>query len=109
MSETAFQQLVRVPAQHLPGCPILVEAGALLLHTPSQSLLAQLKLLPLNGKAPKAVIVRLELFDVTGGSLGSCEHQYLDLTTPADASFGSQTPIRIGDNTHTADGTPWRR
>ena len=99
MSETAFQQLARQPAQHQPGCPILVEAGALLLHTPSQSLLAQLKLLTLNGKAPKAVIVRLELFDVTGESLGTCEHQYLDLNTPADASFGSQTPIRIGDNT----------
>lgn len=99
MSETAFQQLFRLPAQHLPGCPILIEAGALLLHVPSQSLLAQLKLLPLNDKAPKAVIVRLELFDVTGGSLGSCEHQYLDLNTPADASFGSQTPIRISDNT----------
>lgn len=99
MSETAFQQLLRLPAQYLPGCPILVEAGALLLHTPSQSLLAQLKLLPLNGKAPKAVIVRLELFDVTGGALDSCEHQYLDLNTPADASFGSQMPIRISDNT----------
>lgn len=83
---------------YIKGAPIIVEAGALLKDTYSNTILAQLKFKNISEKSIKAVRVILFLQDTIGNSLNKkVDFQYLDLQAKRDDEFGTQVPIKIED------------
>lgn len=80
--------------QHQAGCPILVEDGALLKQA-NGKLAVQLELVPMDQRPVSAVIVRVNMLDITLRPLGSVEHHYLDLTVPPFKSFGDRSLIQL--------------
>lgn len=82
------------------GSPVVIVAGALLLHNPTNQVLAQLKMQSVHQKRIKAVKVAIRMLDVTGNQLSEpVEYSYLDLTVGYSAEFGEQNPIAIPEAT----------
>jgi len=100
------------------GSPVIIEKGALLSDASKNQNLLQVKLRNVQKKPLKAVVLDIELSDVTGGSLGRIQHSYLDLDTPNGATFGEDKPAYLGEenarsfgfriaNVVFSDGTTW--
>ncbi|MBQ8536990.1 MAG: WG repeat-containing protein [Clostridia bacterium] len=91
-----FTRLYELPRdQYLPGCPVLIKAGALLRYEAQGRLLAQMKLASLSEKPIAALVVELALKDVLGQVMGVKEFQYLDLAIQPYQTFGDQTPLYL--------------
>lgn len=89
-----FSTLYRLQGdQYVAGCPVVVRAGALLMHEPSKQLIGQLKLESFSAQSITAVVVRLMLHDVLGQTVGTLEYQYLDLMVAPHQTFGEQSAI----------------
>ncbi|MBQ8356435.1 MAG: hypothetical protein IJX39_01345 [Clostridia bacterium] len=84
---------------YIKGSPAIIKAGALLLDTATDTVLAQLKFQNIATKRIKMLTVSLQPKDSLGRKHGTpITHQYLDITVSRDDMFGSQTPIRFPDN-----------
>ncbi len=90
-----YQRLFRLDDNlYQLGSPILIRAGALLLDTKNNSVLAQIKFECLDDKQIKAIQISLKCFDVAGKELqGIDDFQYLDLTLRLGDEVGSKIPI----------------
>lgn len=115
-----YTSLYRLPEnRYAAGCPVLLEAGALLKDSRTGAVLVQLKMRSVSAKPIRAVMVAVDAFDVSGAPLeGVAEYQYLDLSVPRDEPFGQHQAIVLPDaNTRRAavrctrvvfaDGTGW--
>ncbi len=88
-------------SEHLycQGFPFEIEAGALLVDTKTDEVVAQVKMVSHADKRIKAVKVILQPEDTRGKALGDeISHQYLDLDVARGTSFGQKTPVRLPDN-----------
>ncbi len=94
-----YQRCFTLPVNlYAPGAPVLVAAGALLLDTQTNGVLAQLKLQNIGAKPIKSVKVAVSPLDPAGRALGeSVPYQYLDLSVARDEQFGQKVPIRLPD------------
>ncbi|MBQ8247525.1 MAG: hypothetical protein IJZ42_10365 [Lachnospiraceae bacterium] len=78
------------------GSGVIIEAGALLLDTKTDSTVAQLKFKNITSKRIKGIQISLNCFDIGGKELqGIDEFQYLDLDILPNQEFGSKTPINL--------------
>ena len=76
------------------GSPVVITAGALLLDTQKNTLLAQLKLMSIVGQTIKGVKVAVSPLDYVNRPLGPpVQHAYLDLSLKRDEFFGDQEAI----------------
>lgn len=81
------------------GFPFEIEAGALLVDTRTDEVIAQVKMASYADKRVKAVKVTLQPEDTRGMALGDVvSHQFLDLDVARGTSFGQKAPIRLPDN-----------
>lgn len=104
----------------LKGCPVVIEAGALLKDNKTGNVLAQLKLLNLSLETVKAVKVHFDVKDAMNASVkGPDDFQYNDVNCLSGQSFGTQTPIPFPDPNSRSfsvviiavafmDGTVWK-
>lgn len=94
-----YQRCFTLPVNlYAPGAPVLIAAGALLLDTQTNGVLAQLKLQNLGAKPIKSVKVAVSPLDPAGRALGEpVAYQYLDLSVARDEMFGQKVPIRLPD------------
>lgn len=83
---------------HCDGLPFEIEAGALLVDTTTDNVIAQLKMVSYADKRVKAVKVTVQPEDTRGEVLGDeITHQYLDLDAKRGESFGQKTPVPMAD------------
>lgn len=83
---------------HCDGLPFEIEAGALLVDTTTDNVIAQLKMVSYEDKRVKAVKVTVQPEDTRGEVLGDeVTHQYLDLDAKRGESFGQKTPVPMPD------------
>ena len=96
-----FQRLFVLPSNlYAPNSPIIVEAGALLKDTQTDSLVIQLKFHSVSGLPIKALKVSVITHDVASSEKsGTVEYQYLDLHINNGDDFGSNKAIIINDKT----------
>lgn len=82
------------------GAPVVIAAGALLKDNQTGRVVTQLKLRNISPKTIKAVTVRLFPMNTAGQPLGDAvSYEYLDLSSPRDADFGSKSAIPMPDKT----------
>lgn len=81
------------------GSPFAIQKGALLLDGVKNQALLQLRLKNIQSKPLKAVVVAVELADITGNSLGEARCTYLDLNAVNGESFGESIPVYLDDLT----------
>lgn len=81
------------------GSPVVIEKGALLRDGSRNQNLLQLRLRNTQDKPLKAVVLDVDMFDVTSHSLGRIHCSFLDLEAGKGASFGDDTPIWLDDQT----------
>lgn len=83
---------------HSDGFDFVIEAGAILIDSKTDSAVAQLKMQSLADAKVKAVTVTIQPEDTKGEPLGEVvTHQYLDLDVQRGSSFGQKTPIPLPD------------
>ncbi len=101
------------------GAPLLLEAHAMYQEEATGQLIAQLKWRNLSHKTVQAVNVILHCADSFGATLEETSYQYMDVSAPSQAVFGTQNAIRvINERTRECtvsitdvsftDGTIWR-
>lgn len=96
--ETRYQEMLRLPEkQHQSGCPVVLEAGALLRDNIKGKLLAQLKLRNLSVRKIVACTVEVRASAVNGEPLEGVTFQYKDLSVGNEESFGAKTPVFLPD------------
>lgn len=81
------------------GSPVELKKGALLADNLTGKSLLQLKFSNLSANSIKAVIVKIELFDINGGPLGSSQFSFLDLNIGNGDDFGGNTPVWLDAST----------
>lgn len=99
MAQDRYNRLFLLPEHlHCEVLPFEIEAGALLVDTMNNNVLAQLKMMSHADQNVKAVKVILQPEDTRGEALGDAIiHQYLDLDVSRGESFGQKTPIPLPD------------
>lgn len=100
MQQERYKRVFSLPAHlHCNGFPFEIEAGALLVDSQTDGILAQMKMASHADKRVKAVKVTLQPEDTRGKALGDeISHQYLDLDVVRGASFGQKTPVHLPDS-----------
>lgn len=100
MPQNRYNRVFMLPEHlHCQGFPFEVEAGALLVDTKTNGVLAQLKMASYVNLNVKAVKVFIQPEDTRGEPLGDVvTYQYLDLNITRGTSFGQKTPIYLPDN-----------
>ncbi|MBQ6523894.1 MAG: hypothetical protein IJI12_04445 [Atopobiaceae bacterium] len=100
MPQDRYIRVFTLPeCQYSAGLPFIVEAGALLVDTKTDGVVAQLKMASHADQNVKAVKVTIQPRDTRGEILGDeIIHQYLDLDMARGISFGQKTPIHLPDS-----------
>ena len=119
MAERYTQLSKDTSVRYSVGCPVIIEASALLKDHQINRVLAQIKLKNLSEKTLSACKVRIKAYE-PGGKEVECidSFNYLDLTVKCGESFGSKNPaILPNDGTRKikvfvieavfSDGTVW--
>lgn len=84
--------------QYCIGSPILIQAGSLLKDNETGKVLGQFKFMNLTNKTIKALLVKVDAFDISGRQVaGVYEFQYLDLFAERNVSFGQKTAVPLPD------------
>ena len=96
-----FQRLYTLePTQYAEGCPIIIEAGALLKDTESGAVLAQIKMQNIGEQVVSSCKISITAYENNGNKVEGVEgFSYLDLNVGPGVEFGSKTPIFLPDNT----------
>ena len=99
MPATRYQTLVKSDvALCSEGCPIIIEASAIVNDTSKDQILAQLKLKNISDRKIIACKVSVEAFEVNGSVLNGVDGvSYLDLSAKQGDTFGTKTPIYLPD------------
>ena len=96
--EARYQELFRLPENmHQEGCPVFLEAGALLRDNVNGKVLAQLKLKNLSIRNIVSCTVEIRASAVNGDALEGVTFQYQDLSVAGEGNFGAKTPIFLPD------------
>lgn len=83
---------------YVEGAPAIIAAGALLMDTQTNCMLAQLKFQSVIQTKILALKAEITCFDTAGRVLGDpVEHQYLDLHISIGEEFGSKGPVYLPD------------
>lgn len=94
MAERFVNVFKLAPNLHTKGCPIIVEAGALLKDTETGNMIAQLKMKNIGEKAIVSCKVSLNAYENNGTEIeGVKDYSYLDLNVATGDEFGGKTPI----------------
>ena len=96
-----FQRLFTLtPNLYIEGCPVIIEAGALLKDTESGSVLAQVKMRNIGEEVVSSCRVSIKAFATNGDEVeGVSDFSYLDLNAGRGREFGSKTPVMLPDKT----------
>ena len=82
--------------QYCIGSPVLIQAGSLLKDNETGKVLGQFKFMNLTNKTIKALLVKVDAFDISGRQVaGVSEFQYLDLFAERNISFGQKTAVPL--------------
>lgn len=96
--ESRYQEMLRLSkSAHQDGCPVFLEAGALLRDNVSGKMLAQLRLKNLSAHNVVSCKVEVRASAVNGDPLEGVTYQFMDITIGNDQVFGSKTPIYLPD------------
>ena len=110
--------------QQMPSaynCPVIVDAGALLINNELNRPLAQIKFRNVCGKTVINLTVTLKIFNSQGAVINeSAAFRYANLNAEPGAFFGTQSPVYLNENNAGAftveidsvqfsDGTVWNR
>ena len=94
MSDRFINVFSLTPNLHTAGCPIIVEAGALLKDTETGNMIAQLKMKNIGEETIVSCKVSLKAFENNGAEVeGVKDYSYLDLSAAAGEEFGGKTPV----------------
>lgn len=97
--ENRYTELFRLePGTHQDGCPVYLEAGALLRDNAAQRVLAQLKLKNLAAGKVVSCTVEIRASAVNGSALEGVTFQYADLSVENGISFAERIPILLPDD-----------
>lgn len=81
------------------GCPIIIEAGALLKDTETGNMLAQLKMKNIGERPISSCKVSIRAYENNGTEIeGVKDFSYLDLLANTGDEFGSKIPIFLPDD-----------
>lgn len=93
-----YSRVFSLPSErYVPGCPVVLAAGALLKDNVTGGVLAQLKFRNISAKAIVGIKVRITPFDLAGKKLGDVEQNYLDMTAAYGTEFGQKTAFFLPD------------
>ena len=94
-----FQELYRLPSSYyLSGCPVIVDAAALLKDNQSGNVLAQIRLRNISEKPVISCKIAVKTFELNGTELqGVNKFSYLDLNAGAGETFGAKIPVYLPD------------
>ena len=110
MSDRFINVFSLTPNLHTAGCPIIVEAGALLKDTETGNMIAQLKMKNIGEETIVSCKVSLKAFENNGAEVeGVKDYSYLDLSAAAGEEFGGKTPmggLKINIIEHILKGDP---
>ncbi len=82
------------------GSPVIISAGALLLDTNTNKVLAQCKFKNISFKTIKGLTVYVRELDTGNRPIGNAiSYQYLDLNAGRDIEFGQKSAITLPDET----------
>ena len=119
MSERFIRLFTAESNLHVDGSPVIVEAGALLKDTVNNNIIAQLKFLNFSEKTISYLRVYIYPLDSMNQRIGEAiAFEYLDISIPTDAEFGSKQPLFMpnastrafeicGCEVRFEDGTSW--
>lgn len=119
MSERFIRLFTAESNLHVDGSPVIVEAGALLKDTVNNNIIAQLKFLNFSEKTISYLRVYIYPLDSMNQRIGEAiAFEYLDISIPTDAEFGSKQPLFMpnastrafeiyGYDVRFEDGTSW--
>ena len=89
-----FKRIFTLPPRlYIPGSPIVIAAGALLVDNINNCLIAQLKFKSISNKLIKTVKVEISCFDSVKRPLDSVSYEYLDFNARRTQEFGSDRAI----------------
>lgn len=81
---------------YTPGSPVVILAGSLLRDNETGKVLAQFKFRNISDNIIKALLVKVDAFDVSGKELpGVAEYQYLDLFASRGDEFGQKSAVTL--------------
>ena len=85
--------------QYFAGSPLILEAGQLLRDNQTMSMLVQIKFSSVAEQAIRAIIIRVDGYDILNQQVESKEFQYLDLNVNRYAACCDRTPIQLQNST----------
>lgn len=96
-----FQRLYALPyGLYSEGCPVVIEAGALLKDSETGSILVQIKMRNIGEKPISSCKTTIKAFENNGNEVeGISDFSYLDLDAKPGEEFGSKTPVYLPDVT----------
>ena len=94
-----FQRLFTLtPNLYTEGCPVIIEAGALLKDTESGVVLAQLKMRNIGEEVVSSCRISIKAFATNGDEVeGVSDFSYLDLNASRGSDFGTKVPVFLPD------------
>lgn len=100
MPSTRYQTLVKSDTVLCSdGCPVIIEANAIVNDTRTNQVLAQLKLKNISDRVIIACKVAVAAFEVNGSVLNGVDaFSYLDLAAKQGDVFGIKTPVYLPNN-----------
>ena len=99
MSERFVRLFSLQKDMYLVGCPVYIQAGALLKDNATNDVLVQLKLCNLYSKRLISCKVTVESYETNGALLETVtDFEFMDINRGIGESFGSKTPIFLNNN-----------
>lgn len=96
--DSRYTELSRLSGLYLRGCPIIIEAGAILKDNYQSKVLLQLKFRNLSKDAVRSCKIIVRAFEIDGTELPGIEsYSYLDINIPQGMEFGSREAVYLPD------------